>query len=192
MSNSFWNSISEWFKEKMTSPLYGVFFAAFVMYNWKKFYILFWEYGAPRSGTRLEFLNTYLLPYHGDNSFTLIGNWLWAIVPPLVTTYVVLRWVPVMQNWAHGWHTKFYYARKEIEQLADIQYQEKLNIHLEKLAKVKTKQIGNAKTVEDLTKEINDLLSTVATLQEEGQESLKYPKITEMEIRKQNPKPIYD
>lgn len=102
------NSISKWFKEKTTSPLYGIFIFSVVLWNWKFFYVLFWQGEEKLSIPKIEYIQATLLIH--QNFWQHLVHFL---VFPLVSTYVAICWLPIVSNWAHKKHIEFFYERKK-------------------------------------------------------------------------------
>jgi hypothetical protein len=168
MANDLWGSIAEWFKEKTSSPLYGVFLVSYVVCNWKKFYVLFWEYGAPPSGTRLEFITNNLLPFHGTGPWlypSVLANWVSGLIAPVIITILIIKYAPHLEKWAHNLHLGFYFERKKNSKIKELDYEKFLSDHLKNVVLEKENQVESAQSVENLTAQINALLSQVAELQ---------------------------
>ncbi len=168
MVNDFWSSLAEWLKEKTSSPIWGVFIVAYVVCNWKKLYVLFWEYGAPTAGTRLEFLNNELFPFHGEGWQlypSILGNWASELVLPIVITFFIIKYIPHIEKWAHDLHLYFYFERKKNFKKKELEYEKFSSQHIQNVLIEKEKQIESAQSVEELTKQINSLLSQVSELQ---------------------------
>jgi|GEM_PF-3055558 len=178
MANDFWGSITEWFKEKTSSPLYGVFIISYVVCNWKKFYVLFWEFGAPSSGTRLEFLNNNILPFNGSGLWlypSVLANWVSGLIAPVIITIIIIKYAPYFEKWAHNLHLDFYFERKKNSKIKEQDYEEFFSAHLKNVVLEKEKQVASAQSVEGLTEQINSLLSQVTELQGKQEHELITP-----------------
>lgn len=116
-------SLTEWFKEKLSSPLYSVFIFAFISWNWKTFYILFFENLEQFKVTHLEYAKEFSriyfqIPYHGNFIDILLHplNWFIAIffifTIPAIVAYLFIWQLPKISNLAHTTHLNYEFKRK--------------------------------------------------------------------------------
>jgi hypothetical protein len=100
------NSVVQRFKEK-TSPLYGTFILAVITINWKFFYILFWQSEEFLKIPRIEYAQNQILA-----SQSILEHLLHFIIFPSLVTYLLIWWLPYLNNIALKKHTDFHYKNK--------------------------------------------------------------------------------
>lgn len=145
--NDFFNSFSSWFKEKTTSSLYGAYTIAFLVWNWKIMYLMFWFHDElPDSQTRIDLINTALL-VHLPEWYWQILNIAWIFIPPFGITYLMITQLPKLQSWAHKHNLKFYYQRKGTADDKLIEYERSRNKDLKEISKIKKEQKTSEKEI---------------------------------------------
>lgn len=151
-------SISEWFKEKTTSPLLATFILYFLLWNWKIFYFLFWQ-----DQTALLRPKIFSVDYFYDKFDFAIFNWLYSVVTPIIATYLVIVYFPKLNHWAYKISISNLFQRKGYYRDSELKYQELKNIKLGKLVEAKEEQ-----------KKVEEKLQAV--LSEEDKWDLEYEK----------------
>lgn len=146
--DEFINSIGKWFKEKTTSPLYGIFIFSVILWNWKFFYVLFWQGEGKLSVPKIEYIQTTILNH--QNFWQHLFHFL---ALPLISTYVLIWWLPIVSNWAHKKHIEFFYKRKQIFDEETLKYENKKGEILSSISEVKKKQ---AVAKEEIKKNISE------------------------------------
>lgn len=138
------DSIGAWLKERTASPLYGIYIASFFLWNWKIVYVLFWEKAL--SVSKVEYVQK-LMKFQGEGLFVDIGNVVWVFAPPMILTYLIVRWLPYSHGWAHKWSTKYYFDRKNLYDNALLISERKRKQTLEQLVKVKEGQFDSKEKI---------------------------------------------
>lgn len=128
------HSISDWFKEKTSSPLYFVFALAFIGWNWRSFYVLFFESTNLLSDPRIEYVEKfsrvyYQAPYEGvwGDVFFHPLNWFLIFIfifsVPVIITYLIVWKLPHLLNIAHKKSLSFKFDRKKEFHRQNTEYQ---------------------------------------------------------------------
>jgi hypothetical protein len=141
------DSITKWIKERTTSPMYGTFVFSVILWNWEFFYVLFWQNDEKLSVPAIEYVQlNYILE---------VSRWehvLYFFVFPLISTYIIVWWLPIVNNWVHKKHLSFYYKKKIIIDEAKLEYEKKQEENLKIYSKIKKDQV-------EVKKEINKNIS---------------------------------
>lgn len=146
--NEFRNSITAWLRERTSSPLYGTYIMSFIVWNWKVFYTLFWQDQSVLSVPKIDYIQSHFL-FEND-----ILHIVYNLAPPLIATYLIIRWAPFVNIWAHKVSTDFHFQQKVIYDTAKVSYEEKRKKGLEKLAEIKQEQAISVKEIrESMTEE---------------------------------------
>ncbi len=125
------NSVAKWFKERTTSPLYGTFILSVILWNWKFFYILFWQSEEKLNIPRIEYVQNHIL-YNA----TYFGHIVYFLILPALSTYFIVWWLSYLSNWAHKKHVEFYYDKRLSIDEARLNYEQKEKNNLNKLSNV--------------------------------------------------------
>jgi hypothetical protein len=160
-------SIGAWFKEKTTSPLYGVFIACLLFWNWRIIYTLFWQDMGIITIPTIEYIQRNLLFIQPDEGLlNILINKGWMLVPPVIFTYLIIRWLPPVHEWAHRIHVKNYFSRKIVFFEEKLKYQQLKLKHeeskkgiLKSLVGIKQEQVESEKQIQKSEKEIEKSLS---------------------------------
>ncbi len=136
------DSITKWVKERSTSPMYGTFIFSVILWNWKFFYVLFWQEEEKLSLPRIEYVQQNFL-----NSQTWPIHITFFCVLPLVSTYIIIWWLPLLNNWVHKKHLSFYYSKKSIIDSARLDYEKKQEKNLKLISLVKKEQVEARKEI---------------------------------------------
>lgn len=156
-------SINEWFKEKTSSPLYFVFILTFIGWNWRSFYVLFFESESLLETSKIEYIEKfsrvyYQIPYLGSWSDLLVHPFNWLLVfifvfsVPIIFTYLLIWKFPYLLNLAHKQSLLFEFDRKKEFHKQNTEYQ----------VFVSKKKIEEAEAVEkkvEAQEKINEILS---------------------------------
>lgn len=152
----FWSSVSKWFNEKTSSPLYFTYIAFFVIWNWKFFQIIFLENDKLFSSPRIEYIEKNLNLHITNNTFwDFIINFGWHIIPPTFLTYLAVEYLPRIQKWAFDIHTRNYIERKRTYWYENSRFERFKTVELEGLAmekelqKTQIEKIEKAQTQEE-------------------------------------------
>lgn len=165
--NGFWSSVSSWWNEKTSSPLYFTYLVFFIVWNWRFFQIIFLEDGALFASPRLEYIQSNLffsVPF-STSTPVLVGillegmiNFCWHIGPPALLTFFAIKYLPILHKLAFDIHIKNYFARRDAYRSADLVYQKGETARLTEEAtekalqykqKTKIERIEKAKTQEE-------------------------------------------
>lgn len=130
--NDLLNSFIEWFKEKTTSPLYATFIVSLILWNWKFFYILFWQSEEKLSSPTIEYVQENIL-----SNQSYLYHTIYFLILPALSTYFIIWWLPILTNWAHKKHLDFFYKRKIIIDNAKLNYERKEKDTLSSISLVK-------------------------------------------------------
>ncbi len=172
----FWDSVSKWFNEKTSSPLYFTYIVFFVAWNWKFFQIIFLEDSSLFGAPRIEYMNSHLLfsfsipwVWHWITAVCVwIVNSLWHILPPVLYTFLATKYLPLANKWAFSIHVKNHFQRKEAYRDANLNYEKGETRKLKEVVQEKQKQavqkgiLAKNQTNEEIwDKEYEELKKTV-------------------------------
>ncbi len=138
------NSISIWFKEKTSSPLYGTYIIFLISWNWKFFYTLFFQDQSALDLPKIEYLQKHFIDNQG-----LVEHWLWFLIPPIILTYLAIWWMPYVTNRAHLIHAKHYTDRRINYETERVRYEKYKNDALSTVANLKAEQKTSIEKIED-------------------------------------------
>lgn len=147
--DDFLRSITEWIKERTTSPLYGTFIFSVILWNWKFFYILFWQSEDKLLLPRIEYVQQNILACQ-----SIWYHLLFFLFLPIVSTLVILLWLPILNNFFHKIYIDFYYQKKFIIDDAQLKYEQKEKERLIAISEIKKDQVEVKKEIE---KKITDV-----------------------------------
>ncbi len=119
------DSLVSWWREKTNGPLYFTYLTFLAGWNWRSIYILFFDSSESYSLPRLEYFNSFVALHGLGPWFDPVLNATWALVPPTLLTFLAVRYLPYVNAWAHDWHLKHYFRRKEAWDKASIDYERK-------------------------------------------------------------------
>jgi len=141
-------SISQWLKERTTSPLYGTYIFSFIIWNWEFFYVLFLQDQASLPLPKIEYIEQKFL---SDGWFV---HFSFFLIPPVIITYIIIRWLPFLSNWAHRVYLHFYFERKNLYEETNLHNEEGRKRTLQQLAETKEQQaISKMKIRKNITNE---------------------------------------
>ncbi len=143
MVNDVFGSIAKWFKERTTSPFYGTFILSEILWNWKFFYILFWQSEDKLLIPRIEYVQKYIL-----DSQNIYDHLLYFLVAPAISTFIAIWWLPILSNGAHKKYINFYYKRKLIADKERLDYEKQENKNLDLLSDIKKHKTEIKKEIE--------------------------------------------
>lgn len=146
--NDIFNSIAKWFQEKTSSPLYGTFLFSVILWNWKFFYVLFWQSEEKFLLPRIEYVQINIL-----NQESFSHHFSYFLVLPLISTFIILFWLPILSNWAHKKHTYFYFGRKLNFIKERLDYEKKEKDILQLISDIKDEQVKIKEEIEKHTTE---------------------------------------
>ncbi|MEK7104953.1 MAG: hypothetical protein AAB868_02850 [Patescibacteria group bacterium] len=121
--DGFWSSLSKWFNEKTSSPLYFTYIGFFIAWNWKFFQIIFLENENLFLTPRIEYIKSKLIfhtPLYSKISERLnipidwLLNTAWHILPPAIFTYLAIVYLPKVHKWALDKYLESRFERKKI------------------------------------------------------------------------------
>jgi ABC-type multidrug transport system fused ATPase/permease subunit len=116
----FTESALEWLRERLSAPVYAVFFFTSIAWNFGYLYALFLEDKIPEFTSRYEYAKQYayqIVPektgflYLDVPIHTLIQLFAVFFVPA-VLTYLSISWLPYIHVWAHRRGLKFHFLRR--------------------------------------------------------------------------------
>lgn len=158
-------SLTGWFKEKLSSPLYFIFIFAFISWNWKTFYILFFEDSILLKSTHVEYVQQfsriyYQIPYQGNliDLFLHPFNWILVILfifaVPIIVTYLFIWELPKLNSLAHKTYLTYEFIRKAEFHKQNTVFQETVAGEKEKESKALKRQVvAKEEITSQLTKE---------------------------------------
>lgn len=150
------NQTIKWIFERKSGLLYTTYAVAFIISNWKFFYVLI--FSANSSGSmrvyeaQSEFINRYFLGFNWGE------YWLLQFLIPALVTYVVIKYVPMLNLWAY----QEYLNNEAQQKLARHRSDARL---ASDIAGEKEKELDSYQTTEELQVQINDLLGQINELQ---------------------------
>ncbi|MBI2120962.1 MAG: hypothetical protein HYT94_05060 [Parcubacteria group bacterium] len=140
-------SFGEWFKEKTSSPFYFTFIGFVIIWNWKFFYILFWESSELFKAPRIEYVVS-------NFESSIFAHLTWFLFIPIVSTYIAIVWLPKLNAWAHKIYIKNHFERQRAYDRERLAYEREKTENLRNEVKEKTIQKELKYEVEkDLTQE---------------------------------------
>lgn len=119
------DSLVTWWREKTSGPLYFTYLIFLLGWNWRTVYVLFFDSKESLEITRLEYFNTFIEFHYFGPWFDPLLNTVWTFVPPIILTFLAIRYLPYVNAWAHDWHLKHYFSRKEAWDEASLKYDQK-------------------------------------------------------------------
>jgi hypothetical protein len=99
------DSLGKWWNERTSSPLYATFAVTVILANWDIFYTLFWESETKFTTPRVEYVRYVLL---ADINFWEL---LHRFCLPVLSTYLIIKFLPRLSDWAFDVSQDFYYER---------------------------------------------------------------------------------
>jgi ribosomal protein S19E (S16A) len=139
-------SISTWFKEKTSNPVYFTFLLYVVICNWRVFYVLFFEDATLLTMPRIEYAERFNVQNR------LIGL-LWHFVLPTLLTFITIRYLPYVYTWAHRYYTKHHFDRLRIADEARRDFERDRARFLAETAGYKEQQATNTRRIEQASSE---------------------------------------
>lgn len=162
--DGFWSSISKWFNEKTSSPLYFTYIGFFVAWNWELFQIIFLENENLFLSPRIEYIKSKLFfsasfPLAIPVWLHILVDWLLNtalhILPPALFTYLTILYLPRLHKWALNKYLESRFERKKIFEEKQREYdkwflkQEKDRSRtLENIASLKEQQVETEKKIQ--------------------------------------------
>lgn len=147
-------SISQWFRDKTTSPFYGTYLASLLFWNWKFFYVLFFQDQIALSIPKIEYIEQNFLI---AKSFCLpklfcfppdVSHFFIFFLPPIIFSFLAIKYLPIVTNWAYEIHSDFHFKRKHIWDNKYSAYQELNKQNLTKLQNIFSEQAIAKKQIE--------------------------------------------
>lgn len=158
----FWSSVSSWWSEKTSSPLYFTYIAFFIVWNWQFFQIIFLESGDLFYSPRIEYITSNLffaIPFLNTFSDWIripiewFSNFVWHIGPPVLFTFLAIRYLPVLHKLAFDIHVNNYFTRKTAYRSANLEYEKGETVRLKEEVKEKKQQQVQKKAIERIQPE---------------------------------------
>lgn len=159
------NSFTESFKEKINSPIYGIFIVAVIGWNWRAFYVLFFENSDLLNNPKIEYAQQFSrvqeLSSTGQRFFDIVIYGLNLILPPLfifgvpiIVTYLAIWQLPKIHQHAHRTYLRFKFDRKKEFHIQNVAFQESIAVQKEKEVKaVERKAVAEQKIEGQLSPE---------------------------------------
>ncbi len=113
-----WESILVWPRERTVSPLYGTYIISNILWNWKFFYVLFFQAQSALNVPKIEYIESKFLT--GD-VFSQAWHELYFFIPPIIFTFIIIKWVPRLTSWAYNLSVRDDFGRRrafEVEKLS--------------------------------------------------------------------------
>ncbi len=152
-----WGQFVQWIREKTSSPIYFTFLAYYIAWNWKIFHVLFIEDHSKFLTPRVEYVERMQILSFGE--WTILETpfeWLCHIVPPAVFTFLTIKYLPRVYNWALGMHLDDVFFRKEMYYKKKLSY-EKLILNYER---------ATEKVIDQQKKSVETQISTKESIQQ--------------------------
>lgn len=163
-------SFDIWLKEKINSPLYIVFFSSFVAWNWKSFYILFFEGEEHLRGlTKIEYalLSSRTLDFGWSGFFGEVGlhllDLLYVFTVPVALTFLAVWKLPRIHNLAHKEYLKFRFNRSIEFDQQNSDYQKRRSLLLEEQKVQVEKQVEILEDIEEKTQNVREIEQKLAS-----------------------------
>lgn len=159
MGEDITKSIQDWFKEKTSSPLYFTYIIFLVAWNWKLFYILFFEDASLLKTSHIEYISTFEFHINVFSNvfWSVIISWIlntgWHLIPPIIFTYLAIEYFPILHKWAHTIHIKNYFDRKLAWDNANLDYEKRRTKYLQQEVIQKGIQVSEKKKIEKIQTE---------------------------------------
>ncbi|MFA6458159.1 MAG: hypothetical protein WCV72_02085 [Patescibacteria group bacterium] len=156
------SSLADWWKEKTTSPFYGTFFMALVFWNWKIFYVLFFEDAAIIGEPKIKYVSENYLSFLSHFNFCLwkplcvyptinILDWIFMILFHLVPPFgiaLLLIWIfPKFTNKLHNKSLDFHFERQSAFRNKTIEFEKEESKGLKEIKKEVEKQADTQKEI---------------------------------------------
>ena len=182
--DEFWHSIANWFKEKTTSPFYGTFFMALVFWNWKIFYVLFFENTELIGRPKIEYVSENFLSHFNfclweplcvDWFLDIIDFFLvliFHVVPPFGIALFLIWIFPRFTNRLHKKSLDFHFERQAAFRAGIVKLEQEESAGLKKIKKEVEEQAKTQKEISAKKTEIKESKTKEQTWDEEF-ESLK-------------------
>lgn len=143
-------SIGNWFKERTTNPLYVAFIISVIIWNWKFFFILFFQNEEYLLQPKIEYLDLY---FNSLNCTYNLPHWISFLLFPAISTFVIIWVLPYFNNFAYKTYLKFHYQREAIKDAEKITYERKKEGSLIEISKLKESQVDIKRDIEKNTTE---------------------------------------
>lgn len=153
-------SIKDWWKERATSPspIWGVYFFAFIFWNWKIIYTLFWQDTSIFRQPVIEYVEQNILFFHGADGwsklFALLGNDFFAVAFPALITFLIIKYLRFAHAWAARIKERSNFELLEIRDKEERIYQSKKESFLKDLAESKGRQTVAVQDIQKSEKQI--------------------------------------
>lgn len=156
--NDTWHSFFEWWKEKTSSSLYFTYIISFLVWNWKSVYVLIM--GSPNVGFwfKLEYIARFL-PCTASGWLCSILNHSWVFIPPVIITFVIIKWLPILNRIVHKIEVEEYFKRKGAYDTAKTRYNSSRIKELETQVGTKEKEIELVEKISKAEEQINKNLT---------------------------------
>ena len=150
--DSFWTSMSQWFKEKTSSPLYFTFVFSYIIFNWKFFYTLFWLESELYADRKISYVDKPFYQFTYTNLDFLISPAV-MIVVPVVMTFILVKYLPLAHKWAYNIYVENHFDRKAKYYSENLKHEKIVATQLEQTVVVKKKQESSQKELQKLITE---------------------------------------
>ena len=148
---SLWESLLAWLKERTASPLYGTYIITTIIWNWKFFYVLFFQDQSSLSVPKIDYVTAKFLP--DSNFWHIVGHIAYFWIPPIVITYLIIWWMPIITNLAYKVSADYHFQRKLAFDKANLEYERRQKDILGQLVTVKEAKVATEKKIERATTE---------------------------------------
>jgi len=154
------SELTSWFLDRKSGLLYTIYSTAFILFNWKFFYVLF--VSSEYSGQRriAEALNEFV----SRSIWNISYGWLivFQFIIPALVTYAVIFLLPILNNYAFKKSLLF----KKERDLDQLKSEAETEEEKAKLLRSKVESISDqVESYGDLESQVNELLKQVALLQ---------------------------
>lgn len=148
------NSISNWFRDRVASPLYGTFIFSVITLNWKFFYVLFWQSEQKIHLPAIEYVQKNILELKEIWYYDYPQHILDFLIFPAILTFIILWFIPHLSNKAHNKYLDFYFQRKQNLNDKRLKYETLAKDTLLSMSKIKEqKNIAQENIEKNSTKE---------------------------------------
>lgn len=151
--DGFWTSVSTWWEEKTTSPLYFTYIAFFVAWNWRFFQVIFLEDATKFTAPRIEYISTNLeINLQGSGLvhgiLELLVSVGWHAIPPAIFAFTAIKYLPILHGWSHAIYLENHFLRQEAYDARKLQYEKNKTVSLTQVATQKTRQKRQKQVIE--------------------------------------------
>ena len=150
MENIF-NSFGEWWREKRNSSIYFTYIFFLVLWNWKFLFLLFVEENIPKHVSSFQYAMSLHEPVTNICWIDFLLYKCWALLVPVLLTFLAIKYLPRVNAWAHKIEGKNYFDRRLVYDEQRSEFEKQRTKFLRDIADQKEKQRKYKEDIEDQT-----------------------------------------